>query len=192
MGLSSRASRFAPQKTARPRWPDDPVGGPGLCARPRPISGRRVEPVVSGKSVPPPIETAPGPFSSLSLIAWLRGRPDPTGPLRPESLHSFRSWPQVADVGAAAARSATSSPARAMPNRKGVPRGPCAASAGGGLRPGEVVRGVRDGEGWAAGRQDPRSSQLRKSRGQLPTCPTALQPGIHCGNGAQSDRPRRP
>ena len=60
------ASPASPRgKTAPPRWPDDPAGGWG-CAHGRDQSvGRRGEPVVSGESVPPPIERAPGPFYSL-------------------------------------------------------------------------------------------------------------------------------
>ena len=39
-----------------------------------------------------------------SLIAWLKGRPDPTGPLRPESEYSFSSWPRGADARGARCR----------------------------------------------------------------------------------------
>jgi hypothetical protein len=57
-----------------------------------------------GETSPPrwPDDPVGGSVLLPSLITWLRGRPDPTGPLRPESVHSFSSW-RVADSRVAAA-----------------------------------------------------------------------------------------
>ena len=90
--LSSRASHLHPSahktrgrgprasprgKTAPPRWPDDPGGGWGNTDARGQSIGQRGQPVVSGESVPPPIESAPGPFYSL------RGsRGSEVGPIR--------------------------------------------------------------------------------------------------------------